>query len=164
MKDARSRIGWYALACALTLADQVVKYWIRATMALGERRDFIPLVELYYVENTGGAFSLLSEHTWLLALLSAVMTVLLALAIWKGWFSGGWLNRLGLSLLLAGAGGNLIDRGLRGSVTDMFNFTFIRFGIFNVADMCVVVGVAVFALSLLLELREGGHEADPAGE
>ena len=45
-----------------------------------------------------------------------------------------------IRLLLAGAVGNLIDRALLGFVTDMFETTFMNFAVFNVADICVVVG------------------------
>ena len=45
-----------------------------------------------------------------------------------------------LLLLLAGAVGNLIDRAMRGFVVDMFQLLFMNFAVFNVADICVVVG------------------------
>ena len=54
-------------------------------------------------------------------------------------FPGKW-GKLSLSLILAGAVGNLIDRVFLGFVTDMFQTTFIQFAVFNVADICVVVG------------------------
>lgn len=159
---------WYVLSALLVLADQEVKLWVRSAMELGETRPFIPhLLELYHVENTGAAFSLFNEHTWLLALLSAVVTVALVLAIWKDWFSSDVFSRLCLALVLAGAAGNLIDRACFGAVTDMFNFTFMRFGVFNVADICVVCGVIGYAAWLLLTQfrsgpgkKEAGHEAD----
>ena len=89
--------------------------------------------------NTGAAFSIFSEHTWALALVSLAMSVVLALALWKGLFKHP-LGKLTLTLLLAGAVGNLIDRAFRGFVVDMFNVLFVRFAVFNVADICVVTG------------------------
>ncbi len=142
---------WYVTATLLVLADQIVKLWVRAHMELGETRPFIPyFIELYHVENTGAAFSLFHQHTWLLALLSAAVTVGLELCLWKDWFSSDTFSRLCLTLTLAGAVGNLIDRAFMGAVTDMFNFTFMRFGVFNVADICVVGGVIGYAGWLLL--------------
>ena len=162
--------AWYALSGALVVLDQVVKGVVRSTMTLGESRPFIPhFIELYYVENTGAAFSLFNEHTWLLALLSALVTVALVLCLWKDWFSGDAFSRLCLALALAGAAGNLIDRAGMGAVTDMFNFTFMRFGVFNVADICVVGGVIGYAAWLLFtqfkpapkgEGEEHGVDAD----
>lgn len=169
MKETLKRVWpWYALAFFLVLADQEVKLWVRTALTLGERRDLIPhVVELYHVENTGAAFSLFSQHTWLLAALSAVVAVALVLALWKDWFSNDRVSRLCLSLILAGAAGNFIDRAFRGAVTDMFNFTFMTFGVFNVADICVVCGAIGFALYLVLQMArergsgtEDGHDAD----
>jgi len=60
------------------------------------------------------------------------------------------LGRVCLSLLLAGAVGNLIDRALQGYVVDMFNVLFMNFAVFNVADICVVVGGIGAALYYLL--------------
>ncbi len=160
-KDRRARPWpWYALAGGLVVADQVVKGLVRATLEPGQTRPLIPhLIELLYVENTGGAFSILGRYTWVLALLSAVVTVGLTLCLWKGRLANSAPSRLCLALVLAGAAGNLIDRVGRGSVTDMFNFTFIRFGVFNVADVCVVCGILGYAVWILCtQSRRGGEE------
>lgn len=170
MKEKLKRLWpWYALAFFLVLADQEVKLWVRSSMALGETRPFLPhLIELLHVENTGGAFSLFSQHTWLLTLLSAAVTLALVVALWRDWLSGDRVSRACLTLILAGAAGNLIDRAAFGRVTDMFNFTFMRFGVFNVADICVVCGTIGYAAWLLLTQfrpgpgeKEERHEADP---
>ena len=72
-----------------------------------------------------------------------------------------------LALVLAGSVGNLIDRAAFGFVTDMFETTFIDFAVFNVADICVVVGGIAFCLYYLflyekLEGKESGHDAPAA--
>ena len=137
------------LAAVLVALDQLVKYLVLQNIELGAHVPFIPhLLELTYVKNTGAAFSIFSEHTWLLALVSLVMSVLLALAIWKNFFHHP-LGKVILTLLLAGAVGNLIDRVFRGFVVDMFNVLFMNFAVFNVADICVVVGGIAAALYYL---------------
>ena len=151
------------LAAALVAVDQLVKYLVLQNIPLGGHVPFIPhLVELTYVQNTGAAFALFEEHTWLLALVSLAMSVVLVVALWKGFFRHP-LGRLTLTLLLAGAVGNLIDRVFRGFVVDMFNVLFMNFAVFNVADICVVVGgIAAVAYYLLLmdklEPREKKHD------
>lgn len=128
------------LAAALVAVDQIVKYLVMTRIPLGEHVPFIPyILDLTYVTNTGAAFSIFSEHTWALALVSLVMSLVLALALWKNLFRHPF-GKLALTLLLAGAVGNLIDRAFRGFVVDMFNVLFMRFAVFNVADICVVVG------------------------
>ncbi len=128
------------LAAALVVIDQIVKYLVRANIDLGASVPFIPyLMDLTYVQNTGAAFSILRQHTWLLTLTSAVVVLVMCRLVVKGFFK----NRLGMwsaALVLAGGVGNLIDRAVFGWVTDMFQTTFIDFAVFNVADICVVVG------------------------
>ena len=156
------------LAAALVAVDQLVKYLVLQNIPLGGHVPFIPyLVELTYVQNTGAAFALFEEHTWLLALVSLAMSVVLIIALWKGFFRHP-LGRLTLTLLLAGAVGNLIDRAFRGFVVDMFNLLFMNFAVFNVADICVVVGgisAGLYYLFLADKLepgRKGSGEHDDA--
>lgn len=132
----------YALLTVLLVAlDQAVKYLVRAHIPLGGSVPFLPhVMDFTYVQNTGAAFSIFAQHTWLLTLLSLAVSVLLILALVRGWVTRTRPGRLCLTLVLAGAVGNLIDRALFGFVTDMFETLFIRFAVFNVADICVVVG------------------------
>ena len=68
-----------------------------------------------------------------------------------------------LSLVLAGAIGNLIDRVLLGFVTDMFETLFMEFAVFNVADICVVCGgIAFCAYYLLCHGKEERDDDPPA--
>lgn len=148
------------LAAVLVALDQLVKYLVLENIALGEHVPMIPyVVELTYVQNTGAAFSLFSQHTWLLTLISLAMSVVLAAAIWKNFFRHP-LGKVTLTLLLAGAVGNLIDRLLRGYVVDMFNVLFMNFAVFNVADICVVVGgiaAGLYYLFLADKLENKGN-------
>ena len=158
---------YFLLSILLIVIDQATKVAVRQSLALGGTAPFLPhILELTYVQNTGAAFSFLAgaDLTWLLAIVSLVATVVIALALWKDVFPGVW-GRLSLSLLLAGAAGNLIDRAAFGSVTDMFNFTFIRFGVFNVADMWVVGGVIGYCIYLIvLQVKESKRAKEPKDE
>lgn len=131
---------YFLLAIALVALDQLVKYLVLTYIPLHGSVPFLPyLMDLTFVKNTGAAFSMLSEHTWMLTACSLVMSVVLAVAVWKKFFVHP-LGRTALTLVLAGAVGNLIDRAFRGYVVDMFRTLFIDFAVFNVADICVVVG------------------------
>ena len=142
---------YFVLAAGLVALDQLVKYLVSTNIPLGGSVPFLPhIMDLTYVQNTGCAFSLLEEHTWLLTLVSAVMSVALGVALAKGFFKHP-LGKITLSLLLAGAAGNLIDRAVCGYVVDMFRTLFMEFAVFNVADICVVVGgIAAVAYYLFL--------------
>lgn len=147
------------LAAALVVVDQLVKFLVRANIDLYASVPFIPhVMDLTYVQNTGAAFSLFHEHTWILTIISALVALLILAAMLKRIFTHP-MGQACLALVLAGAVGNLIDRALFGFVTDMFQTTFIRFAVFNVADICVVVGgialcVYVFFFYDKLEKKE----------
>ena len=159
----------YALLVLLLVgADQVVKYLVRTHIPLGESVPFLPhIMDLTYVKNTGAAFSIFEEHTWILTLVSLVVSIALCVALARKWITRHPIGRVCLAMVLAGAVGNLIDRALFGFVTDMFQTTFIQFAVFNVADICVVVGGIAFCLYYLffyekLEGKEEGHDASGA--
>ena len=153
---------YFLLAAALVAVDQVVKYLVRAGIHLHTAVDFLPGLDLTYVQNTGAAFSLLEEHTWILTIVSLVVSVLLTVLLVKKVFPRPFAMAA-LSMVLAGAVGNLIDRALLGYVTDMFETLFMRFAVFNVADICVVVGGIAFCVYyLFFHGKEEGHGADSA--
>lgn len=140
---------WYLLAAALVAVDQLLKVWVRGHIPLGTSIPFLPhIMDLSYVQNTGAAFSSFSGMTWLLAGVSLVVSVAVAILLARDFFPGTW-GRLCLTLILAGAVGNLIDRVALGFVTDMFATTFINFAVFNVADICVVVGGILMVIYVL---------------
>ena len=79
------------LAVVLVIADQVVKFLIRSNLELGESVPFIPhVLNLTYYQNTGAAFSLFREHTWILALISAVVSVALVVVMSSGCSATRW--------------------------------------------------------------------------
>ena len=152
------------LAVALVILDQIVKYLIRANLSLGQAIPFLPhVMDLTYVQNTGAAFSIPRQHTWLLTLSSTIVVLVMCWLIVKGFFK----NRLGMwsaALVLAGGVGNLIDRVVFGYVTDMFKTTFINFAVFNVADCCITIGVPLLFLYVLLYVGKDQKKEDEADE
>ncbi len=129
------------LAIVLIALDQLSKYLTVEYIALGEGIPFIPyLIQLTYVKNTGAAFSFFNQHTWILTLISLIMSLVLVYFIFIKPYFKFWVGRLSLTLILAGAVGNLIDRATLGYVVDMIEPIFMNFAVFNVADMCVCVG------------------------
>ena len=69
------------LVVLLVAADQLVKILVRANIPMGASMPFLPgLVELTYVQNTGAAFSIFKDHTWLLTIISAVVAAAIAAA------------------------------------------------------------------------------------
>lgn len=131
----------YLLAIALCIgADQAVKYYVVTHLELYESAPLLPgVVELFHIRNTGGGFSILAGHTWVLTVLTAVLMVGIAWALVKKYFPHP-MAMWTLTAILGGGLGNLIDRVRLGYVVDMFNFQFMDYPVFNVADMCIVSG------------------------
>lgn len=141
----------YLFVVALCIiADQALKLWTVANLDLYESMPLLPgIVELYYIRNTGGGFSLLTGHTWLLAVLTVVLMGVLAALIIKKVFTHP-LAVWTLTLIIGGGLGNLIDRVRLGYVVDMFNLTFMNYPVFNIADILVVCGAIGFGFYYLL--------------
>ena len=149
---------WYFLLFAALLgADQLIKYWTVEHLALGESAAFWPgVMRLTRVHNYGAAWSSFSGQTAALA----VVTVLLMAAVAYLLVRRIVRHPLGVIaglMILAGGVGNLIDRLFRGYVVDMFHVLFMEFAVFNVADICVVVGgfAAVIYYLFFYEKLEG---------
>ena len=152
------------LAAALVAVDQLVKFLVRANIPLYTSLPFIPrLLDLTYVQNTGAAFSLFSQHTWVLTAISAVVSVVLAVGLAKGVLTHR-AGKLSLAVVLAGAVGNLIDRAAFGFVTDMFKTTFMNFAIFNVADICVVLGGIALCIYVIFFYEKLEQKEEPHGD
>ena len=155
----------YLLAIAACIAaDQAVKLYVVSHLALHESAPLLPgLVELLYIQNTGGGFSILAGHTWLLTILTAALMAGVAALMVKRVFPHP-LAMWSMAAILGGGLGNLIDRVRLGYVVDMFNFQFMDYPVFNVADILVVCGTVCFAAYYLFlydkPSKKGGEEAD----
>ncbi len=144
--------AFYSFVVLLVVtADQYLKIWVRETIPMHETRAFIPrVVALTYEQNTGAAFSIFRNQTGILTVISAIAVVALIFLLFKKNFFSSELERWAIVFILAGALGNLIDRALLGYVVDMFSLQFMRFAIFNIADISVCVGGGLLILAVIL--------------
>lgn len=139
---------------AMVLVDQVVKYWAVISLAPVGSIPLIPdVLGLTYVENRGAAFSLLQNQIWLFVLLTAVVLCLITYAL-KRHMIQTFLGKVSLVVIAAGAVGNVIDRLFRGFVVDMIEIQLIRFPVFNIADIYVTVGVALFCIYIMFQHKD----------
>ncbi len=134
----------------LIIIDRVSKILAAKYLAGGGAVVVIPyLLGLRYLENTGMAFSLLSGKTVFLAVVTALALIIMAYFIFIK-KAGLPFERFCFILIFAGGIGNLIDRVFQGYVIDYFEFLFMDFAIFNVADVYVCTGVGLYALYVLV--------------
>jgi signal peptidase II len=150
---ARDALRWWVIAGAVVLADHVTK-WL-ASELMSSRPPFVvtPFFNFVLAHNTGAAFSFLAEGSgwqrWFFAAIAVVAAVLISMLIRR--HAGEKLFCTGLSLILGGAVGNLIDRLAWGHVVD---FLQLHAGgwywpAFNVADSAITVGAVLVVLDSL---------------
>jgi signal peptidase II len=162
-----SRPGWVfaLLAVAVLAADQLSKNAVETLTAAGSSRVLIPgLLNFVHTSNPGVAFGLLADSNtpWrspLLIVFSVAVISLIAWLLFTG-RAGGWLGQCGMTLILGGAAGNVLDRILRRSVTDFIDFHVgdYHWYTFNVADSAIVIGAALVILELLRDWRHPSRE------
>jgi len=153
------------IAAAVVLLDQLSKHLLTRFLAGGSAPLIPGLVRLVYVENSGAAFSMLSNQRWTLIAASSVAIVLILLALYAYREQVGRPACLALAFVLGGAVGNLIDRLLFGYVADFFEFEFVNFAVFNVADIFITLGGIAFLIFYLLHPGQKKEEiAAPEGE
>jgi len=149
------RYGFLVVTSGLVVAlDQLSKGLVRATLSLGESWNPFPILSPYinitHWQNNGAAFGLFQSGGTLFMIVAFAVSGIIIYYYGQA-LPGNRLLRVALSLQLGGAIGNLIDRVRQGPVTDFIHVT--NFPIFNVADSSISVGVALLALTMLLERR-----------
>ncbi len=145
------------IAVGVIAIDQLTKIIIRMNFSLGETMPLIgDIVRLTYIRNTGTAFSMFENNTWITIGLTAVLLVVCLLFMIYEWRRGSKLVSMCVILVLAGGLSNLLDRVLLGYVTDMISIG--RFAIFNVADVAVTLGCLLAAISIIRASKEDDDE------
>ncbi len=134
----------------LTICDQLLKSWVASSIVLGGSKQLIPgIIELTNLRNSGAAWSIFEGQQTLFTIITIIAIIVIGYFIWQ--YRKNISMLIGLSLIMAGTIGNFIDRLRQGYVVDMFETTFINFPIFNIADMCLTIGVIWLIICILKE-------------
>lgn len=143
---------FYVPLVALLLLDQIVKYAVRTNMVQGQSIPIISgIFHLTYIENPGAAFGILSNHRILFLVMTIAITGIM-FYLYLQLRNKKSLTAFSLALVISGAIGNFIDRFFQGTVTDMFDFQI--WPIFNIADICICVGLALLCYLLIFKGEE----------
>lgn len=152
-------LSWF-LALLVVAVDQGSKLLALTHLPAGEVQAFWPgVLQLRRVSNSGAAFSLFTNSSAALGLVSLAVSVGVAVLLVRRppTFP---LPALALGFLLGGALGNGIDRWRLGLVIDFLEFVPVSFPVFNIADVAINLAVLCFALDALAGLRlEGSRDA-----
>lgn len=155
-KNSASFFYGFLFCAALVGIDQLTKYLAATRLAGNASVPVIPgIFELFYLENRGAAFGMLTNRQWFFAGIAVLMI-----------FAAGYVYvqlpgerhyhflRMICILIAAGAAGNLLDRMIRHYVVDFLYVSAIDFPVFNVADCYVCVGTGLALLALFTVYRE----------
>jgi len=149
------RINWLIIVFFFGL-DLGSKIWVRANIPLYETSGLLKnFLDLTHVQNRGVSFSFLADYSDsiripLLVGVSLVATVAMIYYQSRYWDELDFYTRSGLTCVIPGAAGNLIDRVFYGYVTDFFHFRWYETSFFvnNIADCFISVGVVFFIIPL----------------
>jgi signal peptidase II len=137
-------------------ADQLTKAVIRRTLDLYDHIPVIPgFLDITHVQNTGAAFGLLNAADFpfkavlMIGIAGIALVAIAAYATQLGFHER--LARFGLSLILGGAFGNLIDRAVAGYVVDFVDVYWgdSHFWAFNVADAAITIGAVLVLFDMI---------------
>jgi len=149
-------LRWLWITFVVIFIDQITKWMAEANLELGgEPYHVLPHLNFALAYNYGAAFSFLGDQDgwqrWFFSILAAVVSIIIFIWIARLKESQKWMA-IGLSLVLGGALGNLIDRLLYGRVIDfidvyadwdVFFLNHGHFATFNVADIAINIGAVI---------------------
>lgn len=146
---------WMALSAVVIAADQWTKEAVIRALELYDKVPVNSFINITHHRNTGAAFSMLADaggwQRWFFTVLAVVVTLVTLVWIYRLRDAGQWVLSGGLSLVVGGAVGNLIDRVRLGYVTDFIQVYIGSwpFPSFNVADSAISVGAALLIIDAL---------------
>ncbi len=133
----------FLIIIGTVLLDQATKLLaVKYLQPVGTFPIINEALHLTYHQNKGAAFGILQDHRWVFMIVSTLAIVGLIIYIIK-YPPKSKCCSIGLSFIIGGGIGNMIDRTLLGYVVDFIDFRLINFAIFNVADSFVCIGAAL---------------------
>ncbi|MEG0934775.1 MAG: signal peptidase II [Clostridia bacterium] len=151
---------YWLVTAALFAVDRITKLAVERELSGGQALVVWPgVLRFQYAQNTGVAFSMLEGKGWVVS----AVTLLVLAAVLIFYIKDKSLTevaRAGISLILLGGLGNLIDRVVYGYVIDFIEVMFVRFAVFNVADIMVCVGAALAVIGFFMTKKEERDAVD----
>ena len=163
MRKIGRTYGLMAIIAGLLITlDQLTKYIIRTNLDFGQIwmpwKWLEPYARIIHINNTGAAFGLFKGANSIFMVLAVIVAGAI-IYYFPSISRKDWLIRVALSMQLAGAVGNLIDRIIFGHVTDFISVG--TFAVWNVADASITVGVAILLIGMWVqEKREKKARAE----
>jgi len=154
-----SGIRWLWIAVLVIVVDQLSKLWVVRNMELYEKITLAPVLDIYRTFNPGAAWSFLADaggwQRWAFSTLAIAVSIALLYWLRRLALAAHGLLVAGLTLILGGAIGNVLDRLRLGHVIDFVHVHWgtASFPAFNVADSAISIGAALVVLDALRDAR-----------
>ena len=144
-------LALFFLFLILVILDQVTKALVINFFNLYDSVALLPMINLTFVVNYGFAFGLLNNPSLNQILVSLVILAIIVYFLYLLIKTQDKIFQLTLTLILAGALGNFIDRIFRGFVIDFIDIYIGKYHwpAFNIADSCITVGFVVLMINIL---------------
>ena len=156
----RRYIAWISVSILIIAADQATKWAVIEWVPLYGKVPINFFVNVTHRQNQGAAFSFLADQAgwqrWFFVVLATAVSGVMIAWLWRIRQEGPIVLMAGLSFVLGGAIGNLIDRAMLGYVTDFIQVWFgsWAFPAFNVADSAITVGAVLLIIDAILASKD----------
>lgn len=107
------------------------------------------LFNLTYLENRGAAFGILQDKRMVFIILTSAIVIYLLYYFVKNIKTSPRILNISLAMIISGAIGNFYDRLIQGYVVDFIEFSFVKFPVFNVADILVTLGCVLMIIYII---------------
>jgi signal peptidase II len=147
----RKSLDVLIISLLVIAVDQITKYLVMGFISHNDSIEIFPFLHIVNIQNTGAAFGMFKNlNNNVFIGISVVAVIFIVWLIVKGTYS-----QIGLSLLLGGAIGNLIDRIRFGKVVDFIDISAGKYSwpAFNVADSCLTIGIVLILSGALIKKR-----------
>lgn len=148
-----NKIKFFIFMISLIVVDQISKVLIVMNKEVLPKTIINGLLNITYCENRGIAFGFASGHVHFFSILTLVLLVIITIVVYLKFDKMNRLYSIGAAMLIAGGIGNFIDRAFRLYVVDFIDIRLFEFPIFNIADICVVLGVIIIGIASVINYR-----------
>ncbi len=143
----------YKITCIILIIDQILKNIIKTKMSLNQEIVLIKnFFSINYLKNTGAAFSILTNQTFILIIISFIIIFVLDRLLTKEKNLNN-ISVISIGLILGGIFGNLLDRIIYKGVIDYLSFKIFSydFPVFNLADIAITIGTLLLLFNMVKE-------------
>jgi len=140
----------FIITLSILFLDQLTKLLVTKNLLLNQSLPVIRgIFHITLIYNRGAAFGMLKNQARLFIFVSLFAVVLIMAVLKKNKYRKSSFYNISLSLILAGALGNLIDRLIRGHIIDFLDFRI--WPVFNLADSAITIGAILLGYAILIE-------------